>query len=517
MRIPPNRRRLAGYLAATAVLPVLAISPASAQMAFDPMEATIATIHEALTSGAATCVEITQSFLDRIEAYDQAGPVLNGVQSVNPNALDEAAAIDAALAAGEPLDTLTCVPAAVKDQFETNFMPTTYGSILFKEFMSPRNAAVVDLLMEAGAIILAKTNLGEFAAGGSGSAFGDCHNAYNVLYYASGSSCGTGIAVTANYAVIGIGEDTAGSARGPASHENLFGLRPTTGLISLFGAMPQAPTRDTVGPISRTIEDMAILLDVIAGYDERDPITARAIGNIPESYTAMLGTDLEGLRFGIIRTPMANNTDTTAPDYLEIRDMVTATGAALEAAGAEIVDNIEIPDLLAMISASGYNFETEVATDAYLAQLPEAPYQVWAEIAVDPRITESRRSIANNLGRTPVGDPEFAAAILARSELSDVIYQAMAAYDLDGLVYAPFDRAPPLLPGITTSSNRLMSTYIGFPSIVVPAGLNSEGIPIGVEIMTRPWTEALLMRVGYAYEQVGDWRVLPPTAPPLAP
>lgn len=214
-------RRSVGYIAVAAVVPALACQPALAQQAFDPMEATVASIHEALTSGTASCVEIIQSFLDRIEAYDQAGPVLNGVQNVNPEALTEAAAVDAALAAGRPLDTLTCVPAVVKDQFETNFLPTTYGSILFKDFMSPRNAAVVDLLMEAGAIVVAKTNLGEFAAGGSGSAFGDCHNAYNVLYYASGSSCGTGIAITANYAVIGIGEDTAGSARGPASHENL--------------------------------------------------------------------------------------------------------------------------------------------------------------------------------------------------------------------------------------------------------------------------------------------------------
>lgn len=169
-------------LVAAAILSGLAIQPALAQQAFDPMEATIASIHQALTSGSATCVQITQSFLDRIDAYDQAGPTLNGVQNVNPNALDEAAAIDAALAGGAALDTLTCVPAVVKDQFETNFLPTTYGSILFKDFMSPRNAAVVEDLMAAGAIIVAKTNLGEFAAGGTGSAFGDCHNAYNVLY-----------------------------------------------------------------------------------------------------------------------------------------------------------------------------------------------------------------------------------------------------------------------------------------------------------------------------------------------
>jgi len=506
-----NKALTAGFIV------TLAFAQSSrAEQSFNPMEQTIGGIHAALKSRKTTCVAVIQSYLARIDAYDQKGPVLNSIQNVNPQALDEAAAVDRQLAAGAPLKKLSCIPTVVKDQIETKFLPTTYGSVLFKTFQSERNAAVVDRLLDAGAIIVGKTNLGEFAAGGSGSAFGDCHNAYNPLYYASGSSCGTGVAIAANFAVIGIGEDTAGSLRGPASHGSLYGLRPTTGLISLYGVMPQAPTRDTLGPISRTVEDAAIVMDVIAGYDKRDARTARAVGNVPKTYTTALGSkSIAGLRFGIIRSPLTNGTDTAAADYMEIRGMVTKTAEGLKQAGASIVDNVESPGLLQLVLAANYGGETEDATDLYLAQLKNPPFTTWASIVVDPRITPSRQSIKNNLGQHPKTDPKFAEAMRVRNELRDLILQVMAENELDGLIYAPFDRAPPKLPGQTAGSNRLMSTFIGFPSIVVPAGLNSEGLPIGVEIMSRPWTEALLLHTAYAYDKLAKPRVVPSTVPPL--
>jgi Asp-tRNA(Asn)/Glu-tRNA(Gln) amidotransferase A subunit family amidase len=498
-----------------ALVATVAVQPALAQQAFDPMEATITSIHEALTAGEVTCVSVIQAFLDRIEAYDQVGPTLNSIQNINPAALEEAAAIDAALAGGAELDKLTCIPAVVKDQIETNFIPTTYGSVLFKDFVPERNATIVERLMDAGAIVIAKTNMGEFAGGGSGSAFGECHNAYNPLYYASGSSCGTGIAITANFGVIGIGEDTAGSLRGPASHGNLYGLRPTMGLISVFGVMPQAPTRDTLGPISRTVEDAAIVMDVIAGYDPKNPITGAAVGNIPETYTAALDPNLEGLRFAVIRSPLVEGTDTSAPDYLEIQEMISHTVDGLEEAGAEVINLPEIPGLVEMIAASAYGFEVEDATNAYLAELTNSPFKTWAEITADPRIHEDRRGISRSVGHSIAGDPAFAEALRARVDLRIRVLDVMAANDLDGLIYAPFDRAPPLLPGSTEGNNRLMATYLGYPSIVIPAGLNAEGIPIGVEILGRPFEELTLLHAAYGYEQAANPRVLPPTVPPL--
>jgi Asp-tRNA(Asn)/Glu-tRNA(Gln) amidotransferase A subunit family amidase len=496
------------------LLPGLAVPLALAQQAFDPMEATIASIHTAISSRQATCVQVIQSFLDRIEAYNG---ILNAVQNVNPNALEEAAAVDRRFAATGQLQTLDCIPVALKDQIETNFMPTTYGSALFLNFTPERNATIVTRLMDAGAIIVAHTTMGEFAAGGSGSAFGDCHNAYNVLYHASGSSCGTGIAIAANFAVIGIGEDTVGSLRGPAAHGNLFGLRPTTGLISVFGVMPQEPSRDTLGPITRTVEDAAITLDVIAGYDVNNPITARSYGNIPETYTAALDPSLEGMRFGVIRVPMARNTDTAAATYLEIQSMLTAAVGDLASVGAEIIEAIAMPEGIAeRIAALGYNFETEDATNAYLAQHPNAPVQTMRQMAESPLVIESaRRRLSGQLDHSPVGDPAFAEALRLREELRLEILNIMAANDLDGLIYATFDAPPPPLPASAGSSNRNLASYLGLPAIAIPGGLNAEGLPIGIEIVGRQWGETTLLHAAYGYERSANHRVLPPTAPPL--
>jgi Asp-tRNA(Asn)/Glu-tRNA(Gln) amidotransferase A subunit family amidase len=262
-------------------IPQLAFSqPATG---FNVVEATIDSIHAAMQSGRLSCTQLVQSYLDRIAAYDQAGPKLNAVQNINPQALQQAADLDARFAAAGTMAPLHCIPVLLKDQIETDFMPTTYGSAMFKTFVPKRNATVVERLQRSGAIILAKTNMGEFAAGGSGSAFGDCHNAYNPAYFASGSSCGTGIGVAANFGAVGIGEDTGGSVRGPASHSNLVGLRPTTPLVSRFGMMPATPSRDTIGPIARTVKDAALVLDAIAGYDPNDPVTAASYRRMPES------------------------------------------------------------------------------------------------------------------------------------------------------------------------------------------------------------------------------------------
>ena len=205
--------------------------PALAQPAsgFDVVEATIDGIHTAMRSGSLTCKALVQSYLDRIAAYDQTGQKLNAIQNVNPRALAQAGELDAKFAATGRMAPMHCVPVLLKDQVETDFMPTTYGSAIFKTFVPKRNGTVVERLDRADAVIVAKTNMGEFAAGGSGSAFGDCHNAYNPVYYASGSSCGTGVGIAASFGTVGIGEDTAGSIRGPASHGALVGLRPTMG------------------------------------------------------------------------------------------------------------------------------------------------------------------------------------------------------------------------------------------------------------------------------------------------
>ena len=218
--------------------------------AFHLVEATIDDVRAALASKRITCRALVEQYIKRIDAYDKAGPALNAVQTLNPRALHEAERLDAAFAAGGAAGPLQCVPMLVKDQIETSDMPTTYGSAVFKDFVPQRDATIVTKLKKAGAVIVAKTTMGEYASGYIGSAFGIVRNAYDPARSASGSSGGTGSGVAANFATAGIGEDTGGSVRGPAAVNNLVGLRPTLPLVSRFGMMPARPSTDTLGPMT---------------------------------------------------------------------------------------------------------------------------------------------------------------------------------------------------------------------------------------------------------------------------
>src|SRR5207253_3792211 len=251
----------------------------AAAAGFHLLEATIDDIHAALQSKRITCRELVNLYIKRIEAYDKEGPRLNAVQTINSRALEEAERLDAAYASSGKVGSLHCIPVLLKDQVETSDMPTTYGSVIFKDFVSRRDATIATRMKKAGAIIIGKTTMGEFAAGYLGSAFGIARNPYDPGRSPSGSSSGTGAGIAANFATVGIGEDTGGSVRGPAAFGSLVGLRPTLPLVSRHGMMPFRPSYDTVGPIARTARDAAFVMDVIAGYDPRDPITAYAVGH----------------------------------------------------------------------------------------------------------------------------------------------------------------------------------------------------------------------------------------------
>jgi Asp-tRNA(Asn)/Glu-tRNA(Gln) amidotransferase A subunit family amidase len=224
-------------------------SAAGTPSGFHVLEATIGDVQAALKSGQLTCRTLVGLYLKRIEAYEKLGPKLNAVQSINPHALSEADRLDAALRSSGPVGALHCIPVLVKDQVETSDMPTTYGSLVFKDFVPRRDATIVTRLKEAGAVSVGKTNMGEFASRYVGSAFGAIRNPYDPRRNPSGSSGGTGAGIAANYAVVGIGEDTGGSIRGPAAVASLVGLRPSVPLVSRFGMMPAKPTQDTLGPM----------------------------------------------------------------------------------------------------------------------------------------------------------------------------------------------------------------------------------------------------------------------------
>lgn len=487
---------------------------------FNVVEATIDGIHAAMRSGGLSCTQLVQSYLDRIAAYDQAGPKLNAVQNVNPRALQQAADLDARFAASGTMAPLHCIPVLLKDQIETDFMPTTYGSAMFKTFVPKRNATVVERLQRSGAIILAKTNMGEFAAGGSGSAFGDCHNAYNPAYFASGSSCGTGISVAANFGAVGIGEDTGGSVRGPASHSSLVGLRPTTPLVSRFGMMPATPSRDTIGPLARTVKDAALVLDAIAGYDPNDPVTAASYRRMPESYTSSLALDgLRGMRFGVIRQPIGGDTDTSAPDYREVRTMMDGVVAALRVRGAQVIDPVVIPNLHELITAGGIGnanvYETEQAIDAYLGQHPDAPVRSFKAMVASPLLIEPRRqALMHAVGHSP-SEAAFGVQRQAQEALRTQVLKVMADNRVDALIHPTFDHAPARLPRSTAGNNRLLAPLLGFPALAVPSGFSSDGLPLGFEFLGLPFAEGTLFKAAYDFEQSTKIRRPPATTPAL--
>jgi amidase len=505
---------------------VLQSSPAPPR--FHLVEATIDDVRAALVSKQITCRGLVDQYIKRIEAYDKSGPSLNAVQTINRRALQDAERLDAMFAASGPVGPLHCIPMLVKDQVETSDMPTTYGSAVFKDFVPKRDATIVTRLKKAGAVIVAKTTMGEYASCYLGSAFGVVRNAYDPTRSASGSSGGTGAGIAANFGTVGIGEDTGGSIRGPAAVNNLVGLRPTLPLVSRFGMMPARPTTDTLGPIARSVKDAAIVLDAIAGYDANDPVTAYAVGHVPATYTQLLAADgLKGARIGVIREPLDPKADPASADYKQVRAVVDKALADLTRLGAVVVDPVTIPDL-ASRSVKLYDgnvFETEAATNEYLAQHPNAPVKTLGEILLSGKVVPSRaRVLMNVIGRS-TNEPGYLELLLIKEKLRQAVLTAMADRRLDALVYATFDHPPVRIPADVMArnvvdsagpgNNRRLSPVIGFPAITVPAGFTADGLPVGLEFMGRAFAEPTLFKLAYAFEQGTHHRKPPPTTPAL--
>ena len=521
-------RQGANWWLAAVIVSVMAVTATINAQEFRLLEATIDGVHSALADGRLTCEALVSQYLDRIEAYDQVGPSLNAIQQINPAALEEARALDAAWSTDVPRGSLHCVPVLLKDQVETRDLPTTYGSAVFAGFQTGRDATVVTRLREAGAIILAKTTMGEFASRYVGSGVGIIRNAYDPTRNPSGSSGGSGGGVAANFGLVGIGEDTGGSIRGPAAVHSLVGLRPTVPLVSRHGMMPANPSSDTLGPMTRTVRDTALLLDVLAGYDPHDPVTAYAVGRVAESYTdGLVAGGLRGARIGVIREPMDAQTDPSSDDYRRVRTIFNRAVSDLRALGAEVVDPVVVPHLDTVQQTYARNsFETEQATDAYLAELRRAPVRTLREILLSGKVTPWRaRGLMNVIGKSP-DDPDYLEVLHARERLRRSVLTVLADHRLDALVYATFDHeVTPIAADVLTNSettdayalgnNRYLSPVTGFPALTVPAGFTTGGLPVGLEFLSVPFEEAKLLRLGYAYEQGTQRRQLPSTTPEL--
>ena len=511
------------FLPALGALAVGSCGPAAPMVPFVLEEATIAGIHAAFASGTLTCRELVSGYLARIEAYDDDGPALNAVLTVNPGALEIATGLDARYASSPAaVGPLHCVPVALKDNYDTADLPTTGGSVTLAESMPRDDAFVVQRLREAGALVLAKTNLTELARGGTtvSSLGGQTKNPYDLTRTPGGSSGGTGAAIAANFATIGTGSDTGQSIRSPASAGSLVGLRPTRGLVSRDGIIPLSTTQDAAGPITRTVEDTARMLDAMAGFDPNDPITAFSLGKIPESYTSSLNRDgLAGARIGVLVDFFG-----AAAVHAEVNALTEAAIEQMSALGATMV-RMSIPDLDGLTRGLGVSsFEAKIAFNAYLADLgAKAPVRSLEEFLERGAFHDSiRRGLETDQQVVDgLNDPEYLRRLGRRQSLRQAVMTAMADHDLDAILYPHQRRLVAPIGEPQLERNGVLSNGTGFPAITLPGGFSMpsasapHGVPIGIELLGAAWSEPRLIELAFAFEQATTTRTPPVSTPAL--
>ena len=486
----------------------------------DPQELTIDKYHECLLGGELTIEAVVSTYLDRIGRYNRAEPELNAIITVNEVARDRARELDATLD-DEIDDPLYGVPVVIKDQAKTAGLRTTFGSVAFADYVPTENATVVDRLKDAGAIILAKTNLPDFAAGfvGYSSASGQTRNPYDLTRDSGGSSAGTAAAVAANFALVGVGEDTGGSIRVPASFCNLFGLRVTTGLISRVGMSPLVAEQDTPGPMCRTVDDLARLLDVIVGFDPADEATAIHAQWSGESFVeAVDETALEGARIGVLRTAFGKSDE---PRVTAVNSVVESALADLETAGAQLVDPVEIPDLEVLIGdTSLYGLVAKRDLNGFFEALTEPPVDSFEEIYERGAYHTALEHIETIAAapEDPTMDREYWWRLNRQQAFKQGIEYTLAEQDLDALAFPDVQVVPPKFEGYHSGeltradvpTNTFISSQSGCPAISLPAGFTEEGLPVGVELLGASLSDRTLVGFAAAYEAVADPRE-PPT------
>jgi Asp-tRNA(Asn)/Glu-tRNA(Gln) amidotransferase A subunit family amidase len=489
-------------------------------------EATIAEIHSAMRDGRVTARQLVDDYLARIGAYDKRGPRLNALITVSSDARHAADSLDALFARTRKLvGPLHGIPVIVKDNIDTRDMPTTAGSLALVGSRPPEDAFVVQRLREAGAIILAKSNLPDFASltfETVGSALpGYTRNPYDLAVTTAGSSGGTASAIAASFGAVGLGTDTGNSIRGPAAFLSLVGLRPTVGLVSRHGVVPLDPARDVTGPMTRTVRDAARVLDVIAGNDPTDTMTARSRGHIPaDGYEAHLEAGaLRGARVGVLR--QLSNTPTADAEVLRRFEQALV---AMRTSGAIIVDPTDLADAATLAQRTPRECRPfRQALAQYLRSLgPGAPVHSLNEIVasgkVHPSLDERFRMYRD--APPPETNDACRASDQQVDQLRAEVQRLLSDEHLDALVYPSWNNPPRLLGDLNTpdgSNGPRIASVIGFPAITVPMGFVRDGtLPVGLEMLGAEWSEARILELAYAYETATHLRRAPIQTPPLA-
>ena len=494
-------------------------------MSFDVLETTIADVQAAYRSGQLTCRQLVQSYLDRIENYDRQGPAINAIITINPAALKEADRLDAAFKTGGFVGPLHGVPIIMKDQGDAVGMPTTLGSVLFKDYYPDRDAFVVDKLKKAGAIILAKATLGELGGGDThGSLFGSTKNPYDLARTAGGSSGGSGASVSANFCTVAVGQEGFASIRRPSTWNCVVGMRPTAGLVSRSGVFAGWPSvNGSLGPMARTVTDLTKLLDVMAGYDPDDPVTAHGVGRIGQSFTAFLDKQgLHGARFGILRESMGYDAEPGSEDFNKISEVFDKALTDLKAAGAEIVDPVEIPDLKVLLAKRAGSFtDEEESFKTYMSRSKQAPYKSRGE-AMNAPVFEKVVKRARERWMRRASEEAHYEYLKAREQLMNNLLKVMADRRLDAIVHKAVEHQPTLIqdgvnpPYVDQKGAPHINTFLVYvPSIVVPAGFTRDQLPAGITFLGRPYDDGKMIQYAYGYEQATRHRKPPASVTPL--
>jgi amidase len=528
----------------TLLVAALAAPSFTRAASLDLSTATITDLQNAFSAGALTSEKLTQLYLARIAAYDKQGPTLNTVITLNPKALAEARTLDAERKAGKVRGPLHGIPIVLKDNVDTFDLPTTAGSQLLEGSIPPDDAFVAKKLRAAGAIIVAKVNLSEFASGGGSvsgakdpailkagaipnghsTAGGQTLNPHDLTRGPAGSSGGTGAAIAAVFAQFGLGTDTAGSVRGPSAANGIVGLKTTLGLVSRDGVVPLALSFDTVGPMARNVTDVAAALNVLAGTDPDDASTKDSSAKRPADYTAFLKKgSLKGARIGAARDLFGQDAETD--------QIVNDAIATLKKLGAVIVDPIAFPDYVQaarqpiFVVVRNSEFKAQIAD--YLATLkPGYPRTLEELIAKtdDPSFGYRSKEKAfalkyTNAQALPLTDPTYLSAVnegvaLVKAGVSAVFTK----HKLDAIIYPAAPRPAGLIDpgsGGGGSSPATLANESGFPDLVVPAGVTKSGLPVAISFMGPAYSEPKLLSFGFDFERATNARVNPKTAPAL--